>query len=74
MLFELKDGEPLHRALSKFNRKVLREGIIREHREHSHYVKPSEKRRKKILVATARRARAERNAARARAPDWGKRR
>lgn len=43
----LKKGEPVEKALRRLKKKLDREGTLREAREHRHYQKPSEKRRRK---------------------------
>ncbi len=47
----LKKGESVERALRRLKKRVDREGILREVRNHRHYEKPSEKRRRKLKVA-----------------------
>jgi len=42
----LKPGESLEEALRRFNRDVLKEGILRETRRREFYEKPSETRRR----------------------------
>jgi len=39
-------GETLDAALKRFNQKVQQSGLLREVKEHAHYEKPSEKRRR----------------------------
>ena len=41
----VRDGEPLERALRRFKKKWERAGILREVRQKSYYVKPSDKKR-----------------------------
>ena len=41
----LREGEPLERALRRFKKKWERAGILREFRQKSYYVKPSERKR-----------------------------
>ncbi|MBL9126387.1 MAG: 30S ribosomal protein S21 [Verrucomicrobiales bacterium] len=48
---KLKKGEPVEKALRRLKKKVDREGILREVRNHRHYEKPSERRRRKLKVA-----------------------
>ena len=43
----LKKGESVERALRRLKKKLDREGTLREVRNHRHYEKPSEKRRRK---------------------------
>jgi small subunit ribosomal protein S21 len=47
----LKKGEPVDRALRRLKKKVDREGTLKEVRNHRHFEKPSEKRRRKLKVA-----------------------
>ncbi|MDD5504518.1 MAG: 30S ribosomal protein S21 [Candidatus Omnitrophica bacterium] len=47
----IKDNEPLERALRRFKKKIEREGIIREVKSRKHYEKPSVKKRRKIREA-----------------------
>jgi small subunit ribosomal protein S21 len=39
-------NESIDSALKKFNMKLQQSGVLREVKEHSHYEKPSEKRRR----------------------------
>lgn len=48
---KLKKGEPVDRALRRLKKKVDREGTLKEVRNHRHYEKPSERRRRKMKVA-----------------------
>jgi len=43
----LKKGEPVERALRRLKKKVDREGTLKVVRNHRHFEKPSEKRRRK---------------------------
>jgi small subunit ribosomal protein S21 len=43
----LKKGESVERALRRLKKKLDREGTLREIRNHRHYEKPSEKKRRK---------------------------
>jgi small subunit ribosomal protein S21 len=47
----LKKGEPVEKALRRLKKKIDREGTLRAVRNHRHYEKPSEKRRRKMKVA-----------------------
>jgi small subunit ribosomal protein S21 len=47
----LKKGEPVDRALRRLKKKIDREGVIQEVRNHRHFEKPSEKRRRKMKAA-----------------------
>jgi small subunit ribosomal protein S21 len=47
----LKKGESLEKALRRLKKKVDREGTLKEVRNHRHYEKPSERRRRKLKVA-----------------------
>jgi len=43
----VRDNEPLEKALRRFKKKIEREGIIREVKARKHYEKPSVKKRRK---------------------------
>jgi small subunit ribosomal protein S21 len=43
----VKENESLENALRRFRRKVQREGIMKEYKKHSVYLKPGDKRRMK---------------------------
>jgi len=45
------EGESIEGALRRFKRQVQQEGIIKEVKRHSFYVKPGEKRRLKSKLA-----------------------
>jgi small subunit ribosomal protein S21 len=47
----LKKGEPVERALRRLKKKVDREGTLKVVRNHRHFEKPSEKRRRKEKAA-----------------------
>lgn len=47
----LKKGESVDKALRRLKKKVDREGTLKEVRNHRHYEKPSERRRRKLKVA-----------------------
>jgi small subunit ribosomal protein S21 len=42
----VQPNESIDAALKRFNMKVQQSGVLRELKEHSHYEKPSEKRRR----------------------------
>lgn len=44
---KVRNNESLEQALRRFNRDVLRDGILKELKEREHYSKPSETRRLK---------------------------
>lgn len=48
---KLKKGESVEKALRRLKKKIDREGTLKEVRNHRHYEKPSEKRRRKMKVA-----------------------
>ncbi len=48
---KLKKGEPVEKALRRLKKKIDREGVLKEVRNHRHYEKPSERRRRKMKVA-----------------------
>ena len=45
------EGESIESALRRFKRQVQQEGIIKEVKKHSYYVKPGEKKRIKSKLA-----------------------
>jgi len=45
------EGESIESALRRFKRQVQQEGIIKEIKKHSFYVKPGEKKRLKSKLA-----------------------
>ena len=49
---QVRDNETLEAALRRFKRQIEETGILREAREHEHYEKPSDRRRR---LAAARR-------------------
>ncbi|MBW6441509.1 30S ribosomal protein S21 [Patescibacteria group bacterium] len=44
---KVRHGESLDQALRRFNKEVLKSGVIQEAKDREHYVKPSEVKRKK---------------------------
>ncbi len=53
----VREGEPLERALRRFKKKWERAGILRDVRQKSYYVKPSERKRAERKKAVRRMAR-----------------
>ena len=47
----LKKGESVDRALRRLKKKIDREGTLKEVRNHRHFEKPSERRRRKMKAA-----------------------
>jgi len=47
----LKKGESVERALRRLKKKIDREGTLKEVRNHRHFEKPSERRRRKEKAA-----------------------
>ena len=47
----LRKGEPIERALRRLKKRVDREGTLKEVRNHRHFEKPSEKKRRKMKIA-----------------------
>lgn len=47
----LKRGESVEKALRRLKKRVDREGTLKEVRNHRHFEKPSERRRRKMKVA-----------------------
>jgi len=52
----VREGEPLERALRRFKKKWERAGILRDVRQKSYYVKPSERKRAERKKAARRMA------------------
>jgi small subunit ribosomal protein S21 len=52
---QVRQNESLDQALRRFKKQLQQSGILKEAREHEHYEKPSDKRRK--AEAAARRKR-----------------
>ena len=64
ILVKVKDHEPIEKAMRRFRRKVEREGIRKDIKKNSFYLKPGEKRRLKQRLAEKRRRKAMRRARR----------
>jgi small subunit ribosomal protein S21 len=60
----VRENEPFEKALRRFRRKVEREGIRKDIKKNSFYLKPGEKRRLKQRLAEKRRRKAARRASR----------
>ena len=54
---EIRDDEPLEKALRRFKRLIEREGILKALKARKHYEKPSERKRRQMRQAISRRAR-----------------
>ena len=48
---KLKKGEPVDKALRRLKKKIDREGTLQDVRNHRHFEKPSEKKRRKMKIA-----------------------
>ena len=46
-----KKGEPVEKALRRLMKRIDREGVLKEIRNHRHHEKPGERRRRKVKVA-----------------------
>ena len=55
---QVRDGDPVEKALRKIRRKVEQAGIRKEIRKREYYLKPGEQRRKKEREAQRRRFKA----------------
>jgi len=64
ILVTVRENEPFEKALRRFRRKVEREGIRKDIKKNSFYLKPGERRRLKQRLAEKRRRKAIRRAAR----------
>ena len=49
---QVRANEPLDSALRRFKKQIQQSGILKEAREHEHYEKPSDKRRKAAAALT----------------------
>ena len=47
----LKKGESVEKALRRLKKKIDREGVLKEVRNHRHFEKPSAKKRRKMKMA-----------------------
>lgn len=54
MIVEVRNGD-INKALRELKKKVYKERILIEYKQHMHYEKPSEKRRRKRSEAILRR-------------------
>ena len=48
---KVRDNEPLESALKRFKRKCEKAGVLSEAKRRQHYEKPSERRKRKAIVA-----------------------
>ena len=48
---KVKKGESLDKALRRLKKKIDREGTLKEVRNHRHFEKPSERKRRKLKAA-----------------------
>lgn len=55
---QVRQNESLDQALRRFKKQLQQSGILKEAREHEHYEKPSDKKRK-AMAARRRKARAD---------------
>lgn len=51
IIVQVKEGEPIEKALKKFKRKFEKTGIVRELRSRQAFQKPSVTNRKKMMKA-----------------------
>jgi len=52
---QVKQNESLDQALKRFKKQIQQSGILKEAREHEHYEKPSDKRRKAVEASKRKR-------------------
>jgi small subunit ribosomal protein S21 len=55
---KVREGETFESALRRFNKKIKQNGILSEVRRREHYEKPSVRRKRKLVAARKRRAKA----------------
>ena len=58
---QVRDNESIDSALKRFKKELEQAGILREVREHQHYEKPSDKKRKAEAARRRKIARASRS-------------
>jgi small subunit ribosomal protein S21 len=58
---QVRDNESIDSALKRFKKELEQAGILREVREHQHYEKPSDKKRKAEAARRRKIARANRS-------------
>ena len=51
----VRNGESIDRAIRRFKKECEKEGLVKQIRQASRFIKPSEKKRKKALKAEKRR-------------------
>jgi small subunit ribosomal protein S21 len=51
---DVRENEPLERALRRLKKKIDREGILKQLKTRKHYEKPSERKRRKMRTARSR--------------------
>lgn len=52
---KVKDGESIDKAIRRFKKKCEKDGIVQDMRKKARFLKPSERKRKKMLKAEKRR-------------------
>ena len=52
---QVRQNESLDQALRRFKKQLQQSGVLKEAREHEHYEKPSDKRRKAQAAAVRKR-------------------
>jgi len=52
LIIEVKENEPIDKALRRYKRKVSNTKVLREVRRRKHFTKPSVERRAEVLKAT----------------------
>lgn len=57
---EVREGEPIERALRRFTKTCERAGVLSDMKRYRHYEKPSEEKKRKKNAATRKRLRDER--------------
>jgi small subunit ribosomal protein S21 len=52
---KVKEGESIDKAIRRFKKKCEKDGIVQDMRKKARFLKPSERKRKKMLKAEKRR-------------------
>jgi small subunit ribosomal protein S21 len=55
----VKDNEPFEKALRRFKKTCEKSGIISDMKRHSHFEKPSDRRKRKVAAAKRKLAKSE---------------
>lgn len=54
LIIQVKEGEPIEKALKKYKKKFEKTGVVKQLRERKKFTKPSVRRREEIINAVYR--------------------